>query len=88
MDSGTKWSAIELLANDSSAFSADLLKMKKIHDNLRTTFGVWASTQDSVDAMNSLATFKDQAERTEGRIINFVIDGVSVPYDIPDKKKA
>ena len=59
MDSSTKWNAIELLANDSSAFSADLLKMKKIHDNLRTTFGVWASTQNSVATMNSLATFKD-----------------------------
>ncbi|WP_031485497.1 hypothetical protein [Maridesulfovibrio frigidus] len=88
MNSSSKWSSIEILANDSSPFSADLLKMKKIHDNLRATFGVWSNTQDSVAAMNSLTTYKDQAERTEGRIINLVIDGVSVPYDIPDKKKA
>ncbi|SDL57537.1 hypothetical protein SAMN05660337_3299 [Maridesulfovibrio ferrireducens] len=88
MDSNTKWRAIEILANDSSRFSADLREMKKLHDQLQKFQGVWSNTQDTVSTMNSLSSYKEHIERTEGRIVNIVIDGASVPYDIPDKKKA
>ncbi|MBI9110042.1 hypothetical protein [Maridesulfovibrio ferrireducens] len=88
MDSNTKWRAVEILANDSSRFSADLREMKKLHDQLQKFQGVWSNTQDTVSTMNSLNSYKNYIEKTEGRIVNIVIDGASVPYDIPDNKKA
>jgi hypothetical protein len=88
MDSNTKWRSIEILANDLSSFSADLRQMKKLHDQLQQYLGVWSNTQDTVSTMNSLKSYKEYIERTEGRLVNIVIEGASVPYDLPEKKKA
>ncbi len=88
MDSNTKWRSIEILANDLSSFSADLRQMKKLHDQLQQSLGVWSNTQDTVSTMNSLKSYKEYIERTEGRLVNIVIEGASVPYDLPEKKKA
>ncbi len=88
MDSNTKWRSIEILANDLSSFSAYLRQMKKSHDQLQQSLGVWSNTQDTVSTMNSLKSYKEYIERTEGRLVNIVIEGASVPYDLPENKKA
>ena len=62
--------------------------MKKLHDQLQQSLGVWSNTQDTVSTMNSLKSYKEYIERTEGRLVNIVIEGASVPYDLPEKKKA
>ncbi|WP_027722964.1 hypothetical protein [Maridesulfovibrio zosterae] len=88
MDSNFKWRSIEILANDTTRTSLHLLEMKKLHDRLQSTFGVWSSTQDTVATLNSLKNYKEFIERTEGRIVNIVINGADVPYDLPKKTKA
>lgn len=85
MSSNSMWKSIEVLGVDRSYLSGTLVEMKKMHDMLQSYYGVWASTQDSVDAMNSLKSYKEFAERTEGRVINLVIDSADVPYDLPKK---
>ncbi|WP_320170071.1 hypothetical protein [Maridesulfovibrio sp.] len=88
MDSNSKWRSIEILANDRSPLSLTMLEMKKWHDRLQNDYGVWSNTQDTVATMNSLNSYKEFAERTEGRVVNLVINGADVPYDLPKKTKA
>lgn len=88
MDSNAKWKSIEILANDRSYASLTLLEMKKMHDMLQRSHGVWSNTQDTVSTMNSIKGYREFAERTEGRVINLVINGTDVPYDLPKKTKA
>lgn len=88
MDSNFKWRSIEILANDSTHTSLHLLEMKKLHDHLQSTHGVWSSTQDSIATLNSLKSYKEFIERTEGRVVSIVINGAGVPYDLPKKTKA
>ncbi|TIH13366.1 hypothetical protein D0S45_14985 [Marinifilum sp. JC120] len=88
MGSDAKWQSLEILANNGSWFSLTILEMKKIHDRLKASHGVWSNTQDTVETMNSLKNYKDFVERTEGRVINLVVNGTDVPYDLPKKTKA
>ncbi|WP_432736678.1 hypothetical protein [Maridesulfovibrio sp. FT414] len=86
MSTNSMWKSIEILGVDRSYLSQTLVEMKKMHDTLQGYYGAWASTRDSVDTMNSIKSYKEFAERTEGRVINIVIDGADVPYDLPPKK--
>ncbi|NDV23684.1 hypothetical protein [Desulfovibrio sp. JC022] len=86
MGSDAKWQSLELLANDRSWWSLTILEMKRIHDQNNASYGVWSNTQDSVNTLNSLKNYKDFVERTEGRVINLVVNGTDVPYDLPPKK--
>ncbi|NDV27599.1 hypothetical protein [Desulfovibrio sp. JC010] len=88
MGSDAKWQALEMLATGQSWWSLTILQMKKIHDQNKATFGVWASTEDMIETMISLKAHKEFVERTEGRVINLVINGADVPYDLPKKIKA
>ncbi|CCO24740.1 hypothetical protein [Maridesulfovibrio hydrothermalis] len=88
MNSNFKWRSLEILANDRSWTSLTLLEMKKMHDQLQSDYGVWSNTQDTVATMNSLKSYKEFVERTEGRVVSLVINGVNVPYDLPKKTKA
>ena len=87
MGSDAKWQALEMLANDKSWWSLTILEMKKIHDQNKASHGVWSNTEDIIAAMNSLKSYKDFVERTEGRVINLIINGADVPYDLPKKTK-
>ncbi|WP_319760277.1 hypothetical protein [Maridesulfovibrio sp.] len=88
MGSDAKWQSLEILANDGTWYSRTILEMKKIHDQLKASQGVWSNTQDTVDTLNSLKDYKEFVERTEGRVVNLVINGTDVPYDLPKKTKA
>ena len=88
MGSDAKWQSLEILATDGSWWSLTILEMKKVHDRIKATYGVWASTEDSIETMISLKNYKDFVERTEGRVIDLVINGVDIPYDLPKKTKA
>ncbi|WP_320007996.1 hypothetical protein [Maridesulfovibrio sp.] len=88
MGSDAKWQVLEILASDKSWWSLTILEMKKVHDQNKASYGVWASTEDSIAAMTSLKNYKEFVERTEGRIVNMVISGADVPYDLPKKNKA
>ncbi len=85
MSTNSMWKSMEVLGVERSYLSQTLVEMKKMHDMLQRYYGVWASTRDTVDAMNSIKSYKEFAERTEGRVINLVVDSADVPYDLPKK---
>jgi len=59
MNSNFKWRSLEILANDATATSLHLLEMKKLHDHLQRSHGVWSNTQDTVATLNSLKNSKN-----------------------------
>lgn len=85
MSTDSMWKSIEILGVNRTYLSQTLVEMKKMHDMLQSYHGVWSSTRDSVEAMNSIKNYKDFAERTHGRVINLVVDTADVPYDLPKK---
>lgn len=87
MNSDAKWQSLEMLANDRSWWSLTILEMKKIHDQNKASCGVWSNTEDTIETMNSLKNHKEFVERTQGRVINLVVNGTDVPYDLPKKTK-
>lgn len=88
MSSQIKWNSIELLsANSNSYCSQTLLEMKKMYDMLKSYYGVWATTQDTVATLNSLKDYREYMEESRGKIVSLIIDGAQIPDGMEPKGK-
>ncbi|WP_027178830.1 hypothetical protein [Maridesulfovibrio bastinii] len=88
MNSQIRWNSIELLNKGSNSYcSQTLIEMKKMYDMLKSYYGVWATTQDTVSTLNELQEYREYMEESRGRIVSIVINDADIPDGMKPRKK-